>query len=153
MILFLRFLELFVKLFVLFLIVAFERVIGLPVFFLTVTISFMLMARSLSKYIFFVFAAFLLAIFYQLAFVTAFLLLLLLYLGFVYGSQVIESNLQRFVALLLLCSVFIFYLTHSEIQFWTVVQLGAGLFISSVFLLKIVFIRYGFLGKKMVDRR
>ncbi len=153
MILLLRFLDLFAKLFILFLIISFERVVGLPVFFLTVSVSFMLIARSISKYVLFVFAAFLLAIFYQHAFVISFLLLFFLYVGFVYGSQVIESNLQRFITLLLLCTIFIVYAAEIKIQLWSVAQLLVGLLISSVFLLKFVFVRYGFLGKKMTTRR
>lgn len=153
MILLLRFLDLFAKLFILFLIISFERVVGLPVFFLTVSVSFMLIARSLSKYVLFVFAAFLLAIFYQQAFVISFLLLFFLYVGFVYGSQVIESNLQRFITLLLLCTIFIVYAAEIKIQLWSVAQLLVGLLISAVFLLKFVFVRYGFLGKKMTTRR
>ncbi len=153
MILLLRFLELFSKLIILFLIISFERVVGLPVFFLTVAVSFMLIARSVSRYILFVFAAFLLAIFYQQAFVISFLLLFFLYSGFVYGSQVIESNLQRFIALLFLIVLFIMYISEIKIEFLTVAQLVVGLLISIVFLLKFLFVRYGFLGKKMTAKR
>lgn len=152
MILVFRFLELAIKLLFIFLIISFERVVGLPVFFLTVSVSLMITARFFSKYIVFIFAAFMLSIFYQQAFVVSFLILVFLYIGFVYGSQVIESNLQRFMALLLVSTVAIIYISGIKLNFWVTIQLVAGLFISSVFLLKFLFVRYGFLGKKMTTR-
>ncbi len=152
MILVFRFLELAIKLILLFLIISFERVIGLPVFFLTVSVSLMITARSFSKYLVFIFAAFMLAIFYQQAFILSFLILVFLYLGFIYGNQVIESNLHRFIALLLVSAVIIIYASGVKLDFWIITQLVASLFISSIFLLKFLFVRYGFLGKKMTAR-
>ena len=72
MILLYRFIELLIKILLIFLIIAFERVVGLPVLFLTVVVSLMLIARSFSRYIVFVLAAFMLAIFYQMPFVASF---------------------------------------------------------------------------------
>lgn len=153
MILVYRFLNLFIKLFLLFIIIAFERVVGLPILFLTVTISLMLLAQSVSRYLLFVFAAFVLAIFYQQAFVLSLIILCLFYFGFVLGSQVIESNLQRFIALLLLSTVIILFASGIEFHFWIFVQVLVSLVVSSFLLVRFLFTSYGFLGKKGTARQ
>jgi hypothetical protein len=149
MILLYRFLEICLKLGLIFLILSFERVVGLPVLFLTVVVSLMLIARSFSKYIVFVFAAFMLAIFYEIAFLASLILIAFFYFGFVFGQKVLESNLQRFLGLLLLSNIIIFYVSDANINFWIVLQVIIGLVVSSIFLLKFLFVKYGFLGSKL----
>lgn len=148
-----RLLELGVKLAILFLIIAFERVVGFPIFFLTVTISMMLTGRSVSRYIVFVFAAFILAIFYQYAFVFTFILLALFYFCFVFGGRFVESNLQRFLSLLLVSLLLLIFISNIPVSFGIVLQLLFGLALSTVFLLKFLFVRYGFLGKNVTARQ
>lgn len=153
MVLLYRFIELLIKILLIFLIIAFERVVGLPVLFLTVVVSLMLVARSFSRYIVFVLAAFMLAIFYQIPFVTSFILIAFFYFGFVFGQQVLESNLHRFLGLLTLSSFVIYYASNININFWIITQVLVGLAFSSIFLLKFLFVKYGFLGRKLSSRQ
>ncbi len=153
MVLVYRILEVLLKLATLFFVIAFERVIGFPVLFLTFAVSFLLFSHSFSRYIIFVGAAFLLAIFYQLAFILSFILLAAFYLGFVLGGQFLESNLNRFLILLSAVIVLIALLASIEIHTFVVVQAIAGVFVSAVFLVKFLFVRYGFLGTKMSSRQ
>jgi hypothetical protein len=146
MILFFRVIKLLLKLILIFGIISFEKVIGFPVIFLTIVISLMLISGATSKYVLFIMSAFLLAIFYQLAFILTFLILGCFYLGFVYGYQVIESNLRRFLILLLLSLAIIAAESNLEVTALIVAQLLSGLMISSFFLIKFLFVRYGFLG-------
>lgn len=148
-----RLLELGIKLTILFLIIAFERVVGFPVLFLTVTISMMLIARSVSRYVVFVFAAFILAIFYQQAFVFTFILLAFFYFCFVFGGRLIESNLQRFLSLLFISLLLLIFTSDISISFGIMLQLFVGIALSTIFLLKFVFVRYGFLGKNVTARQ
>ena len=148
MILLYRFLELGIKLLILFMLIAFERVVGLPILFLTVTIALLLLARSLSRYIVFVFASFLLAIFYQQAFVLSLLIVALFYFGFVFGSQILESNVHRFILLLLLSSLIIFINSGLVVTIGIVIQTVLSVLLSLLFLVKFLFLSYGFLGKK-----
>jgi hypothetical protein len=144
-----RFIELCLKIGLLFLIISFERVVGLPVLFLTVVISLMLVAKSFSKYIVFILSAFMLAIFYYMSFVFSFLLIAIFYSGFVFGHQVIESNLKRFLALLILSIAIIYFESSMTLNFLVALQVIMGLGISSIFLLKFLFMKYGFLGSKL----
>lgn len=153
MVLVYRILEVLLKLATLFFVIAFERVIGFPVLFLTFAVSFLLFSHSFSRYIIFVGAAFLLAIFYQFAFILSFILLAAFYLGFVLGGQFVESNLNRFLILLSVTIVVIALLASIEIHTFVVVQAIAGVFVSAVFLVKFLFVRYGFLGTKMSSRQ
>lgn len=144
----LKILALLVKCFLLFVIISFERVIGLPVFFLTVTISFFLLSRSRTRYFLFTFATVLLAVFYQQAFVLSFLLLIFVYLGFVLGARLIESNIQRFLLLLIISILIIGIVSDIQFSVWAIVQLLLGVLISALFLIKYLFVRYGFIGKE-----
>lgn len=148
MILLYKFLELSLKVILLLLIIAFERVVGFPVLFLTFSVSMMLLSRPVSRYILFIISAFLFAIFYQQAFAISFIIVFGIYFGFVAGSRLIESNFRRFLVLVLLGCLVTRYTTVLELHFWTIIQLLLGLIISSLFLLKYVFVKYGFLGAK-----
>lgn len=148
MILLYKFLALVLKAMLLFLIVSFERVVGFPVLFLTASVSMMLLSRPVSRYLLFIVSSFLFAIFYQQAFALSFIIIFGIYFGFVAGSKIIESNFRRFLVLVLVGCLVTRYTTVLELHFWTIIQLLLGLLISSLFLLKYVFVKYGFLGAK-----
>jgi len=152
MILLYRFLELIIQVTILLFIIAFERVVGFPILFLTTAISLLLISKSLPRYIIFIIASFMLAIFYQIAFVLAFILIAFIYLGFVLGTQIIESNLKRFLFLLAIVIVILFLIAKIDLKLILLAQVFLGAIISSWFLLKFIFIRYGFLGTKMNSR-
>lgn len=147
-----RFLELLIKIAILFFIVSFERVIGFPIVFFTILISFLLISKSIYRYIIFIVSAFLLAVFYQIAFVLSFVLITTFYLGFVLGGQLIESNLKRFLLLLSLVIFVIYFASSIKINLMVIANIIFGYIISMVFLLKFLFLRYGFLGNKMNSR-
>lgn len=148
MILLYRLLEIILKVVILVLIIAFERVVGFPVLFLTVSISFMLISKLFTRYLLFIFSSFLLAIFYQIGFIFSFIIIALFYLGFTLGSSVLESNLNRFMFFLLLSNGVLSIFASIEIQVFVLVQAIISLIISTIFLIKFLFIRYGFLGTK-----
>lgn len=153
MVLFYRFIELLIKILLIFLIISFERVVGLPILFLTVVVSLMLIARSFSKYIVFILAAFMLAIFYQVSFISSFILIAFFYFGFVFGQKVLESNLHRFLGLLAISSIVIYYASNIRFNFWIVIQVLVGLTVASIFLVKLLFVKYGFLGRKLSSKQ
>lgn len=146
----LKILALMVNCFILFCIISFERVVGLPVFFITVTLSFFLLSRSKGKYVLLTIAAFLLTIFYQQSFVLSFLLLVFVYLGFIFGARIIESNLQRFLLLLIISSISVGIASGMQLTFWAIAQLFFGMLLSVIFLIKYLFVRYGFIGKGFI---
>jgi len=144
-----KILEMVIKLGILFSIIAFERVVGFPVLFLTIAISYMLLAKTFSKYVYYIFAAFFLAIFYQLSFVLTLLVLASMYLGFSLGAKSIESNLKRFMGLLIISVLIIAYASNVIVSLWIVVQLIVSLLASALFLMKYLFTKYGFIGKRL----
>lgn len=146
----LRFLELLIRLAALFFIVAFERVIGLPIFLLTFSMTTIFTSRSVNKFIFFIFASFALAIFYQQSFALSFLIFTFFYLGFIFGGHLIESNFNRFMLLLFVSVIIVMVSSGVSVSFWIIVQLIFGLLGSAVFLLKYFLVKYGFIGKRFV---
>lgn len=152
MILVSRFLELFLKLLVLVLLVSFERVLGYPVLFLTVTIAFLLTSRVVSRYILFFVAAWILAVVYQQFLTVSLVLLASFYFSFKLGARVIESNIQRFVSALLICVLLLTYSAQIQITTSVLMYLFVSLVVAVIFLVKVLFAQYGFLGNKLTAR-
>ena len=75
------------------------------------------------------------------------------YFGFVFGQQVLESNLHMFLGLLTMSIFLIYYASNISINFWIIIQVLVGLAVSSVFLIKFLFVKYGFLGRKLSSRQ
>jgi len=153
MVLLYRLLEILLKLLVLFIIISFERVVGYPVLFITVTMSFMLTARSISKYIIFFLSAWMLTVFYQQLLIVSLLVFFIFYFGFKFLNLVIESNLQRFILFLFLSLLIISFGSNIIPTLLIVIHLMISLLISIVFLVKVLFVQYGFFGNKLTTKQ
>ena len=152
MVLFYRLLEIFFKLLLLLLIISFEKVIGYPVLFLTLSLAFLLTARSFSRYIIFILSAWMLTVFYQQMFVVSLVLFFTFYFGFKFFDQVVESNLQRFISFLLISLMILTFGANISINLLIIVYLFSSFILSILFLVKVLFVRYGFLGNRLTTK-
>jgi hypothetical protein len=139
-------LKLFLKITLLVLIVTFEKVVGVPILFLTFVAIFLITARTHELYTIFIFSGLLLAIIYDQPISLALLTILFFYSGFTYGHPIVESNIKRFFSLLLLSSVFIIYNSQIIVSNWILVYIVLSLLISYFLTTKLLFSKYGFLG-------
>ena len=153
MILFSKITKLLGKIGFLLLLLSFEKVVGYPILFLTFTMAFLLTANPVSKYILYLFSGIFLAVLFNMSFVASLLIVSLFYFGFKYGSKITESNLHRFLGLLLLSVLLISYSAQVQISVWIFVQLFFSTVFTVVFLVKVLFVKYGFLGANLTAKQ
>lgn len=135
------------KLITLLLVVSFEKVVGLPVIFVTLLLIFFVNEKSFYKYIFLVFGAMFLAVVYTLSFSYSLLLLVFLVLAVSYGGNIISSDINR--VLFIVYSLILLVAINSQVV-WDV-RLLSSLILSSVvaitILMKTLFFKYGLTGR------
>ncbi|MBU0974295.1 hypothetical protein KKD03_01180 [Patescibacteria group bacterium] len=136
-----------IKLFLLLMVISFEKVVGLPMIFVTLVLIFFVNDRNFYKYIYLVFGAAFLAIAYGLSMSFSLILLVFLVLAVSYGGNIIASDINR--VLLLIYSLIILIAIVSQIVWQTKV---VGYFIISslvmiIILMKTLFFKHGLTGK------
>jgi len=153
MILFSKITKLLGKILLLLCILSFEKVVGHPVLFLTFSLALLLTANTLSKYVLFVITSLFLSVVFNQTIILSLLSIFIFYFGFKYGSRITESNLQRFMVLLL-TAVFVIQLSADiQLSLWTVAYFGISIVLSLIFLVKILFVSYGFLGENVTTKQ
>ncbi len=147
MILIKNLLAMLIKLLLLLMVVSFEKVVGLPLIFLTLVLIFFVNDRSYSKYVYPVFGSVFLAITYSLSLSFSLILLYFLVLAVSYGGNIIASDINR--VLLIIYSLLMLIAVVSQI-FWEGRIIGYFI-ISSIFmiiiLMKTLFFKYGLTGR------
>lgn len=153
MILFAKITKLLGKILLLLCIITFEKVVGHPVLFLTFSLAFLLTANTLSKYVLFLIIALFLSVLFNQTLILSLLIIFFFYFGFKYGSRVTESNLHRFIGLLLTAILVVQFSASIQLSAWTVAYFGISIALSVLFLVKVLFVTYGFLGENVTTKQ
>ena len=153
MVLFAKLTKLLGKIFILLIILSFEKVVGHPVLFLTFSMAFLLTANTVSRYVLYVISSLFLSVLFNQSLILSLLIIFFFYFGFKYGSKVTESNLQRFLGLLFTAVLLIQYGADIQLSFWILVYFGVSVAISVLFLVKVLFVTYGFLGENVTAKQ
>lgn len=132
-----------IKLLLLLIVISFEKVVGLPLIFLTLVLIFFVNDRSFYKYIYLMFGSIFLAITYSVSLSFSLILLVFLVLAVIYGGSIVVSDINR--VLLLIYSLIMLIAIVSQIVWEGRV---VGYFIVSsiimiIILMKTLFFKYG----------
>jgi len=136
-----------IKLSLLLMVIAFEKVVGLPLIFLTLVLIFFVNDRSFYKYVYPVFGSVFLAIMYGFSLSFSLILLDFLVLTVSYGGNIIANDINR--VLLIIYSLIMLIAVVSQIAWEGRV---VGYFIISsitmiIILMKTLFFKYGLAGR------
>jgi len=139
------------KLLILLAIITLERVVGLPMIFITLLLVFFTNEKYMKKYIYLIFGALFLGLIYNLSFSLSLLFLVFLFLGIEYGDIFISNDSGRVLFFIYALVFLIAFLSKIDFGSGVVVYFIISSLITLIILMKTLFFRYG-LTNKIVNK-
>jgi len=140
------------KLFVLLIIITFEKVVGLPVVFFTLLLVFFINEKEFYKYIYLIFGSIFLGSVYGISFAFSLLILVLLVLMVNYGSNQITSDINRVLFSIYSSIALVGMVSNISWARGIVTYLIIGSLVMIFILMKTLFARHG-LTTEGVDKK
>lgn len=84
-----------IKMSLLVFVISFEKVLGLPMIFLSLSLVFFIYEKSYFKYVFLILSAMFLGLVYELMFALSFILAILLFFTVLYGKRFMSNDINR----------------------------------------------------------
>lgn len=135
------------KLLLLLIVVSFEKVVGLPLIFLTLVLVFYANDKSFYKYIYLMIGSIFLATTYGLSLSLSIILLVSLVIAVIYGGNIIASDIYRVLIFIYISTILIAIFSSVA---WESLVVGYFIFSSImmiVILMKTLFFKYGLTGR------
>lgn len=136
-----------IKLLLLLTVISFEKVVGLPLIFLTLVLIFYVNDRSFYKYVYLMVGSIFLATTYSFSLSLSIIVLVLLVSAVIYGGNIIASDIYRVLIFIYTSTILIAIVSGVA---WEGVVVGYFIFSSIVMiviLMKTLFFKHGLTGR------
>ncbi|MCB9813571.1 MAG: hypothetical protein H6772_04155 [Pseudomonadales bacterium] len=140
------------KILILLLVVTFEKIVGLPVIFITLQLVFYLNENSFYKYLYLILSAIFLGLVYEISFSISLFLIICIILAINYGANFIRNDIYRVLVLIYGLIVVIAMMSKIVLSFSVIGYFVISVFLMILILMRTLFSRHG-LAEKIAGKR